>query len=80
MSEPIECGTYSAPQAAKRLGCSRYTIARMVESGRLPAIDTGTSKIIVPRWAVDRLVAPPESVTVTIANEALVAAAMSEAS
>ena len=79
MSEPIECGTYSAPQAAKRLGCCRDTVKHMVDTGRLPKVDTGTNRIYIPKWAVDRLVAPPETVVVEIPNQALVDAAMSTA-
>ena len=79
-SQPIECGTYTGPQAARRLGTSRATVAKMVRDGRLPQVDTGTRNLIIPRWAVDRLVAPPETVVVEIPNQTVVDAAMSEAS
>lgn len=79
-SEPVECGTYSAPQAAKVLGCCRDTVIHMVNTGRLPKIDTGTNRTYIPKWAVDRLVAPPETVVVEIPNQTVVDAAMSEAS
>jgi excisionase family DNA binding protein len=79
-SEPIECGTYSVPQAGKKLGLSDKSVIKMITTGRLPHVDTGTRNYVIPRWAVDRLVAPPETVTVTLVNEDLVQAAMREAS
>lgn len=80
MSEPIECGTYSVPESSKRLGYSDKTIVKMIKDGKLPHVDSGTRNYRIPKWAVDRLVAPPETVTVTLVNEHLVQAAMSEAS
>lgn len=80
MSEPLKCLTYSGRQAAVVLGVSHHTVARMVRDGKLPSIDTGSNRLVIPKWAVDRLVAPPETVTVELSNAALVEAGMREAS
>jgi excisionase family DNA binding protein len=75
MSADLEPQTYSAPQAARVLGVSRETVVQMVRTKRLPSIDTGTRNLVIPRWAVDRLVAPPETVTITISPADTVEAA-----
>jgi hypothetical protein len=51
----------------------------MVREGRLPSIDTGARRVVIPRWAVDRLVQPPTSVTVDIPPATEVQAAVTEA-
>lgn len=79
-SEPVECLTYSGKQAATVLGVSPQTVSRMVEKGLLPSINTATRNLVIPKWAVDQLVAPPATVTVEIPNQDVVHAAMREAS
>lgn len=34
-------------RAAERIGCSRTTLYRAIEDGRLNAVDTGAAKVIV---------------------------------
>lgn len=55
--------TYTTTEAATILGASRQTIARMIAAGKLPTVDTGTTTTVIPAWAVDELVARPDSVT-----------------
>lgn len=74
------CMTYSATQAARVLGVSHQVVTRMVREGRLPSIDTGARRVVIPRWAVDRLVQPPTTVTVDIPPSLEVEAAAAEAS
>lgn len=55
-SQPVERLTYTAAEAAEALGVHPDTIRSMVRDGRLPTIDTGTKRVIIPRWAIDELV------------------------
>lgn len=48
---------YTYNEAARLLGVSRQTVARMCAAGRLHSIDTGTTVRLVAAWSLCRLIA-----------------------
>jgi excisionase family DNA binding protein len=52
-----ECLTYTAPQAAVVLGTSATTVRRLVDQGVLPVVPHMGDRRLIPRAAVEALVA-----------------------
>lgn len=47
----------SVVRAGKLLGCSRPTAYKMVKAGILPVLHLGTKKLVVPKAAIERMIA-----------------------
>jgi excisionase family DNA binding protein len=48
---------WSVAELAKATGLGRTTIHDLIRQGMLPGIDTGSSRVLVPDWAVQRWIA-----------------------
>lgn len=52
-----ECLTYTIPQAAKVIGTSPQTVRRAVDAGHLPLVPHMQGRRLIPRRAVEDLIA-----------------------
>ena len=52
-STPTQRETYTCAEVARRLGCSRDTVARQIKAGKFPGCQMGR-RIIVPIEAYER--------------------------
>lgn len=53
----LEPRTYSIPEVARLLGISRSGAYKLAREGDLPAIRIGPGRVVVPREALERLLA-----------------------
>jgi excisionase family DNA binding protein len=70
--QPVDRLAYRPSEAARALGVSVTTVQRMIREGRLVTVDTGTRRIVIPRWSLEELlqVPQPERVPLTELDEA----------
>lgn len=54
---------YTVAEVAKRLKVSAGTVRNMIDEGQLYAVRLHVRRIVIPKWAVDDLVARPSAVT-----------------
>ena len=54
---------YTVAEVAARLKVSPGTVRNMIEQGQLYALRLHVRRIVVPKWALDELVARPTAVT-----------------
>ncbi len=54
---------YTVKEVAARLKCSEGTVRNMIDEGQLYAVRLNVRRIVIPKWAVDDLVARPSAVT-----------------
>lgn len=59
--------TYSVKEAADALGVSEWTVREEIRTGRIESVRLG-SRILIPRFALERLVNMPERATNDAAN------------
>lgn len=57
--------TYTVPEVAVLLGISRSKAYDLVAEGALPAVQLQGRRRLVPRWAVDELLRPPDHAVVS---------------
>jgi excisionase family DNA binding protein len=53
---------YTVAEVAERLKVSPGTVRNMIDQGQLYALRLHVRRIVVPKWALDELVARPSSV------------------
>lgn len=51
--------TLTVREVAAILGVHKLTVLTMVERGKLPSVDTGHRRVLIPRVAVERLLGHP---------------------
>lgn len=54
---------YTVAEVADRLKVSPGTVRNMIDQGQLYALRLHVRRIVIPRWALDELVARPATVT-----------------
>ena len=54
---------YTVAEVAKLLKVSAGTVRNMIDEGQLYAVRLNVRRIVIPKWAVDDLVARPSAVT-----------------
>ncbi len=54
---------YTVAEVAERLKVSPGTVRNMIDQGQLYALRLHVRRIVVPKWALDDLVARPTNVT-----------------
>ena len=54
---------YTVAEVADRLKVSAGTVRNMIDEGQLYALRLHVRRIVIPRWALDELVARPATVT-----------------
>ncbi len=54
---------YTVAEVADRLKVSPGTVRNMIDQGQLYALRLHVRRIVVPKWALDELVARPTNVT-----------------
>lgn len=50
-----EKATMNLPEFARKLGISRSLAYKMAASGQIPVIRLGQKRIVVPAWAVEKM-------------------------
>lgn len=56
-SEPVL--VYTVKEVAARLKCSEGTVRNMIDEGQLYAVRPHERRLVVPKWALDDLLARP---------------------
>ncbi len=59
---PAETLVYTVAEVAERLKVSPGTVRNMIDQGQLYALRLHVRRIVVPKWALDELVARPSPV------------------
>jgi len=51
----VERLTLNVREAAKALGVSPGTVRNEINAGRLPAVRVSIGRVVIPKWAISRL-------------------------
>jgi excisionase family DNA binding protein len=58
-----QIAVYTVKEVAVRLKCSQGTVRNMIDEGQLYAVRLHVRRIVVPKWALDDLLARPTAQT-----------------